>query len=128
MAAQPEKSLFWWAYAANKRSITLNLDSTDGRELMRRMVQEAHFLIESFPPGHMADMGLGYADLEKINPGLVMVSITPFGQSGPYAHYEAPDLVGMAMGGFMSLTGDSDRPPLRVGFPPWPCQEIGAVF
>ncbi len=84
--AHPEKSLFWWAYAANKRGITLNLDSNDGRELLRRLVKEAHFLIESFPPGHMAQLGLGYADLEKINPGLVMVSITPFGQSGPYAH------------------------------------------
>ena len=113
----PEKSLFWWAYATNKRSITLNLDTADGRELLRRLVKEAHFLIESFPPGHMAERGLGYRDLQAINPGLVVVSITPFGQDGPYADYKASDIVGMSLGGFTYLTGDSDRPPLRVTFP-----------
>ena len=113
----PEKSLFWWAYAANKRSITLNPGTADGRELLKRLVKESHFLIESFPPGHLDGIGLGYKDLAGINPSLVMVSITPFGQDGPYAHYQAPDIVGMAMGGFMYLTGDADRPPLRVGFP-----------
>jgi crotonobetainyl-CoA:carnitine CoA-transferase CaiB-like acyl-CoA transferase len=115
--AHPEKSLFWWAYAANKRGITLDVDTQDGRALFRRMVKDAHFLIESFPPGRLDQLGIGYLDLAKINPGLVMVSITPFGQAGPYAHYQAPDIVGMALGGFMYLTGDSDRPPLRVGFP-----------
>ena len=113
----PEKSLFWWGYTANKRSITLNITTADGRDLLKRLVREAHFLIESFDPGHMAELGLGYEALEAINPGLVMVSITPFGQTGPYAHYEATDIVGMAMGGFMYLTGDSDRPPVRISFP-----------
>jgi crotonobetainyl-CoA:carnitine CoA-transferase CaiB-like acyl-CoA transferase len=113
----PEKSLFWWAYAANKRGITLDLHTEDGKALFRRLVTDAHFLIESFPPGQLDELGLGYRDLEIINPGLVMVSITPFGQAGPYAHYQAPDIVGMALGGFMFLTGDSDRPPLRVSFP-----------
>ena len=60
---------------------------------------------------------MGYKDLEAVNPSLVMVSISPFGQSGPYAHYKATDIVGMAMGGFMYLTGDSDRPPVRISFP-----------
>ena len=114
---QPEKSLFWWAYAVNKRGITLNLHTADGRELLKTLVKGAHFLIESFPPGHLDGLGLGYNDLANINQSLVMVSITPFGQDGPYAHYKAPDIVGMAMGGFMYLTGDGDRPPLRVGFP-----------
>ena len=113
----PEKSLFWWAYAANKRGITLNLGTKDGGTLLRRLVKEAHFLIESFPPGYLAGLGLGYQELEAINPGLVMVSISPFGQDGPYSHYQAPDIVGMALGGFMALTGDNDRAPLRVGFP-----------
>ena len=113
----PEKSLFWWAYAANKRSITLNIDTQDGNAIFRRLVKDAHFVIESYSPGRLDELGLGYRDLENINPGLVMVSITPFGQAGPYAHYQAPDIVGMALGGFMFLTGDSDRPPLRVGFP-----------
>ena len=113
----PEKSLFWWAYAANKRGITLNLDTNNGVTLFRRLVKEAHFVIESFPPGYLAGLGLGYQELEAINPGLVMVSISPFGQDGPYSHYQATDIVGMALGGFMALTGDSDRAPLRVGFP-----------
>ena len=113
----PEKSLFWWAYTANKRGITLNLHTVDGRGLLRKLLAESHFLIESFPPGDLDSLGLGYQDLAAINPGLVMVSITAFGQEGPYAHYQAPDLVGMALGGFMSLTGDSDRAPLRISFP-----------
>ena len=115
--AHPEKSLFWWAYAANKRGITLNLETNDGGTLLRRLVKEAHFLIESFPPGYLPGLGLGYQELANINPGLVMVSITPFGQSGPYAHYQATDIVGMALGGFLALTGDADRAPVRVGHP-----------
>ena len=113
----PEKSLFWWAYAANKRGITLNLHTADGAELLRGLVKDAHFLIESFPPGYLEGLGLSYEELRAISPGLVMVSITPFGQDGPYAGYKAPDIVGMAMGGLMYLTGDPDRAPVRVGFP-----------
>ncbi|MCH7605640.1 MAG: CoA transferase [Chloroflexi bacterium] len=113
----PEKSLYWWAYAANKRGITLDLETGDGRELLKRLVKDAHFLIESFPPGYLGSLSLGYQDLKAINPGLVMVSITPFGKDGPYAHWKAGDLMGMALGGFMYLTGDSDRPPVRVSFP-----------
>ncbi len=113
----PEKSLFWWAYAANKRGITLNLHTADGAELLKGLVKDAHFLIESFPPGYLEGLGLSYEELRAMNPGLVMVSITPFGQDGPYAGYKAPDIVGMAMGGLMYLTGDPDRAPVRVGFP-----------
>ena len=114
---EPEKSLFWWAYAANKRGITLDLHTAGGRDTLRTLVKDADFLIESYSPGYLDGLGLGYRDLEAINPGLVMVSITPFGKDGPYAHYASPDLVGMAMGGLMYVTGDSDRAPLRVGFP-----------
>jgi crotonobetainyl-CoA:carnitine CoA-transferase CaiB-like acyl-CoA transferase len=115
--AHPERSLFWWSYAANKRSITLNLSSCDGRALLKRLVPSAHFLIESFPPGHMERLGLGYDELAAINPALIVVSVTPFGQDGPYAHYHASDLNGMGMAGFMYVTGDPDRPPARVGVP-----------
>jgi crotonobetainyl-CoA:carnitine CoA-transferase CaiB-like acyl-CoA transferase len=115
--AHPERSLFWWAYAANKRSITLNLACSDGRSLLKRLVPSAHFLIESFPPGHMAHLGLGYDALAAINPALIVVSVTPYGQDGPYAHYFASDLNGMGMAGFMYVTGDPDRPPARVGVP-----------
>ena len=115
--AHPDRSLFWWSYAANKRSITLNLASRDGRALLQRLVPSAHFLIESFPPGDMEQLGLGYAALAALNPALILVSVTPFGQDGPYAHYRASDLNGMGMAGFMYVTGDPDRPPARVGAP-----------
>ena len=114
---RPEKSLFWWAYAANKRSITLDLEKTDGRALLEKLVAGADFLIESNAPGYMDDLGLGYEHLARINPKLIMVSITPFGQDGPYSNYQASDIVGMALGGFMYLTGDDDRAPIRVSFP-----------
>ena len=114
---QPEKSLFWWAYAANKRGITLDLEQKDGQSLLEKLVAEADFLIESFTPGYLDGLGLGYQHLAEINPKLVMVSITPFGQDGPYSNYQATDIVGMTLGGFMYLTGDEDRAPIRISFP-----------
>ena len=113
----PERSLYWWAYASSKRSISLNPALPGGRVLFERLVRSAHFLIESGAPGEMAALGLGYDDLAALNPALIVVSITPFGQTGPYAAYRASDLVGMGLGGFMYVTGDPDRPPVRVGFP-----------
>jgi crotonobetainyl-CoA:carnitine CoA-transferase CaiB-like acyl-CoA transferase len=79
----PEKSLYWFAYNANKRGITLNLETKAGRDLFKRTVEKADFVIESFPPGYMAGLGLDYVALSKINPRVIMTSITPFGQSGP---------------------------------------------
>ena len=112
-----ERSLFWWANSANKRGISLDVATDDGAALLRRLVANADFLIESSDPGTMAGLGLAYSDLQAVNPRLVMVSITAFGQDGPYADYQASDIVGMALGGFMHLTGDGDRPPLRVSMP-----------
>ena len=113
----PDRSLYWWSYAANKRSITLELATADGQHLLKRLVTTADFLIESGAPGELAALGLGWDALSEIHPALIMVSITPFGQEGPYAAYKATDLVGMGMAGFMYVTGDPDRAPLRVGFP-----------
>ena len=113
----PERSLFWWAYTANKRSITLDITTPDGQTLLKQLVSTAHFLFESGTPGELAALGLAYEELAAINPALIMISITPFGQHGPYAHYQATDLVGMGLAGFMYVTGDPDRAPLRVGFP-----------
>lgn len=113
----PERSLFWWSYTANKRSITLDITTADGQALLKRLVRSADFLIESGAPGAMAALGLGYEHLAALNPALIVVSITPFGQQGPYAAYQAPDLVGMGLAGFMYVTGDPDRAPVRVGFP-----------
>lgn len=113
----PERSLFWFAFNANKRGITLNMETPDGRDIFKRLVNGADFVIESFSPGRMEELGLGYSVFNQINPSVIMTSITPFGQSGPYRDYKAPDLVGMAMGGYMYLCGDPDRPPVRISFP-----------
>jgi crotonobetainyl-CoA:carnitine CoA-transferase CaiB-like acyl-CoA transferase len=113
----PEKSLFWFYTNMHKRSITLNLETPDGQAIFKKLVETADFVIESFEPGYMDSLGLGYAELERINPGIVMTSITPFGQTGPYAHYKASDLVGVAMGGMVRIFGEFDRPPNRISAP-----------
>ncbi|MEE9593492.1 MAG: CoA transferase, partial [Thermoplasmata archaeon] len=115
--SHPERSLFWYAYCLNKRGITLDLESRDGQELFRKLVTTADFVLESFPPGYMDGLGLGYESLSRINPGLIMTSITPFGQTGPHAHYKATDIVAWSMGGMQYVTGDNDRPPVRISFP-----------
>ncbi len=109
----PERSLYWWAYARNKRSVTLDLSTAEGRDLLLRLAEGAHFLIESERPGRMAELGLGYEDLAKVNPALVYVSITAFGQDGPKAGYADSDLL-LSVG---PATGDEDRAPLRMGVP-----------
>ncbi|MGE0821833.1 MAG: CaiB/BaiF CoA transferase family protein [Candidatus Binatia bacterium] len=113
----PDRSLYWWAYNRNKRSITLNLETKEGRALLQRLATTAHFFIESDNPGSLAERGCGFADLAAINPALVYVSITPFGQDGPKAHYADSDLVILAAGGPLVLSGDEDRPPVRVSVP-----------
>lgn len=123
----PEQSLYWWAYAANKRSITLDVATADGQRLLKQLVKTADFLIESGAPGELAALGLGWDTLRAIHPALIMVSITPFGQDGPYAAYKVTDLVGMGMAGFMYVTGDPDRAPLRVGFPHFWLHGAGAA-
>lgn len=118
-ADQPslERSVYWWAYNRNKRGITLDLESADGRDLMRRLAARADFVIESDDPGAMARCHLGYDDLCAINPALIYVSITPFGQDGPKATYADSDLIVMAASGVLILYGDEDRPPIRMSVP-----------
>jgi crotonobetainyl-CoA:carnitine CoA-transferase CaiB-like acyl-CoA transferase len=113
----PEKSLFWFGFNNNKRGITLNLESAKGRSLFSQLVAKADFIVETFTPGYLDGLNLGYTALSKINPRLVLTSITPFGQTGPYSKFKASDIEIMALSGCMSLTGDPDRPPLRVTFP-----------
>lgn len=113
----PEKSLFWFAYNNNKRGITLDIETPDGKKLFQKLVEKADFVLESFPPGYLDGLGLGYAALSKINPRLILTSVTPFGQDGPYKDYKGPDLVAMALGGYMYLMGDADRPPVRISYP-----------
>ena len=113
----PEKSLYWFSYNCNKRSITLNFETDKGRDLFRRLVNKADFLIESYPPGYLADYKLNFEELEKLNPHLVMTSITPFGQDGPYAKFKGSDIIVQAMGTVLSLYGDADRAPVRMSIP-----------
>ena len=110
----PEKSLFWFAYNTSKRGITLDIETADGQQVFKKLVESADFVIESFPPGYMDGLGLGYSELEKFNPGIIMVSITPFGQTGPYKDYKTSDIVAWATGGYMHPWGDADRPPVRI--------------
>ncbi len=110
----PDRSLYWFALNTSKRGVTLNLELAEGRELFKALVRTAHFVIESFPPGYLAELGLGYEDLARINPAIILTSISGFGQTGPYAHYRVSDIVGVAMGGLMWLCGDPDRAPLRI--------------
>lgn len=113
----PERSLYFWAFNLNKRGITLNLETADGRELFRRLVARSDFVIESFQPGYLASLGLDFRELSRLNPRVILVSISAFGQDGPYAGYRATDIVGMAMGGMMAISGDPDRPPVRISVP-----------
>ncbi|MGH8065094.1 MAG: CaiB/BaiF CoA transferase family protein [Candidatus Entotheonellia bacterium] len=110
----PERSLAWFAAHTNKRGITLNLETADGQALWRVLVRDADFVVESFPLGFLEQRGIGFRQVSAWNPRLIWTSITPFGQSGPYAHYRASDMVGMAMGGLMYMCGDADRPPVRL--------------
>jgi crotonobetainyl-CoA:carnitine CoA-transferase CaiB-like acyl-CoA transferase len=113
----PDRSLLWWAYNRNKRGITLDLATPEGQAIFHRLVSNAHFLIESDNPGAMARLGLGYDALSAINPGLIYVSISAFGQDGPKASYVDSDLVILTASGPTILSGDSDRAPLRLSVP-----------
>ena len=113
----PEKSLTWFYLGLNKRGITLNLETAEGRDIFRELVKTADFVVESFEPGYLESLGLGYTELEEIKPGIIMTSITPFGQTGPHAHYQVTDIVGVALSGIMWLYGEADRAPVRLPAP-----------
>ena len=112
-----EKSLFWFAYNANKRGITLNLECADGKKIFQELIKSTAVVVESFPPGYMDSLGLGYLELSQVNPSLIMTSITPFGQTGPYRDFKGPDLITWSIGGMAQVSGDADKPPVRVSFP-----------
>ena len=111
----PERSLYFLFYNTNKRSVTLDLESPRGQDLFKQLVAKADVVLESHPVGYLASLGLDYDALRKINPGLVMASVTPFGQTGPWKDYKSSDLIALASSGFMQITGDPDGPPLRQG-------------
>ncbi len=99
----------------NKRSITVDLKTEEGREIIRRLAARSDVLIENYKVGTLPKMGLGYEDLKAVNPGLVYCSITGFGQNGPYKDKPGYDFMIQGMGGIMSITGDPEGPPMKVG-------------
>jgi len=109
----PERSGLFLFLNTNKRGITLNLKTETGRRLLLRLLPHFDVLVENFRPGVMARLGLDYAALSRVNPRLVMTSISNFGQTGPYRDYLATDLVSQAMGGPLFLSGEADREPVR---------------
>jgi len=115
--SQTEAGLFWRAYNTSKRGIALDITGVNDRKQFIELVKTADIITESFIPGYLDHLHLGYAELKKINPGIILVSISGFGQVGPYSRLKAPDIVLQAMGGYMNLVGDLDRPPLRTSFP-----------
>ena len=120
-APEGDASLLWASYARNRRSIEVDIDSPEGQAELRRLAASADILIESAHPGAMAARGLGYDDLAEVNPGLVYVSISPFGQDGPKADYVATDLTIAAASGTVHIAGYPDAAPVRVTAPQsWP--------
>ena len=111
------RCLSWWAVNRNKRGITLDLEVEADRRRFLDLAATSDFLIESRPPGDLDRLGLGYDALSRLNPGLVMVSITPFGQRGPKAGWAATDLTCLAASGVLILNGDADRAPVAVAVP-----------
>lgn len=110
-------SIYWWVMNAGKRSITCDIRRSESRDLLRTLLRQSDFLIETFAPGEAATLGLDYASLSREAPGLIHVSITSFGQDGPYRDWVATDIVGSAMGGHMYLNGDPVRGPVRTTAP-----------
>ena len=111
--SKSELNPYWIIHNTNKLGITLNLQKERGRELFRRLIKKSDYLLESMDPGHLDSLGLGYKDLRKVNPGLIMTSISIFGQQGPYSRYKGGELIGSAMGGALITNGYEDRPPVK---------------
>ncbi len=110
-----ETSLHFIHHNRNKKSVTLNLRTERGRELLRDLASRTDLFIEDRPVGELEALGLGYEQLHALNPRLVYVSITGFGQTGPYAHFKTSNIVEDAMGALMSITGPVDKPPTMTG-------------
>ncbi len=99
----------------NKRSVTLNLRSEQGKEMLRRMIPKADVFIENFAPGAIERLGFSYEEVSALNPGIIYTQIKGFAPDSPYARFLSFDMIAQAMGGLMSVTGEQDGPPLRVG-------------
>ena len=108
-------SVWWQVQSRNKRSIALDLRVAEGQDIARRLIKEAEVLIENFRPGTLEKWGMGYDELSELNPGLVMLRISGYGQTGPYRDLPGFGLIGEAMGGLRHLCGEPGRVPVRCG-------------
>ena len=108
-------SLWWYVQARNKKSVTLNLRMPEAQEIVRRLAKDADIVIENFRPGAMEKWNIGWETLSAINPGLIMVRLSGYGQTGPYRDRPGFGAIGESMGGMRYVTGYPDRPPVRVG-------------
>jgi crotonobetainyl-CoA:carnitine CoA-transferase CaiB-like acyl-CoA transferase len=108
----PDRSTLFLAFNTNKRSVTLDLTTRTGRDMLLGLIAQRDVLIETFAPGYLGELGLSDDVLTQVNPGVIVASITPFGQTGPYRDYRGNDLIAQAMGGFLYTTGRTDRPPM----------------
>src|SRR6476659_8905674 len=108
-------SVWWQVQSRNKRSIALDLRSSEGQEIARKLIAEADVLVENFRPGTLESWGMGWDALSALNPGLVMLRISGYGQTGPYRDLPGFGAIGEAMGGLRHLTGEPGRVPVRVG-------------
>lgn len=113
-SADPELSALFLYLNTNKKSVTLDWEAPEGREILKRLLAQADVLVENHPPGYLQRLDLSYTDLREINPALVVVSLSPFGSFGPYAEWETTPLVDLALGGYLFLTGEADREPLAL--------------
>jgi len=109
------ESLWWPIVARNKKSVTANLRTPEGQQIVKDLVADADMLLENFRPGTLEKWGLGYDVLSEINPGLILIRVSGFGQTGPYAPRPGYASIGEAMGGLRYVVGDPDRPPSRCG-------------
>jgi len=112
-APHPEKSLYFLHFNTNKRGITLDVEKPDGREILLELCKKADVLIETYRPSRAKELRLTYQELSAVNPALIVASITPFGQNGPWKDYKANDMAGIALGNLLYLAGEPGEPPLQ---------------
>jgi crotonobetainyl-CoA:carnitine CoA-transferase CaiB-like acyl-CoA transferase len=121
----PGRNIYWLAYNSNKKGITLDIEKPRGREIFKKLVDTADFVIESFPPDYLDKLNIGYSYFHRICPRLIWASITPFGPEGPYRNYKDSDIVVMGLSGTLYQTGEADGPPVHISIPQ-ACLHAGA--
>ena len=111
------QSAYWVQYNSGKKSLAINLRTDEGKDVLRDLVKESDFFVQNFRPGTIDIMGFGYEEISKLNPKIIMINVSAYGQYGPYRDRVGFDPIGQAMGGLMSLTGFPDDPPVKTFFP-----------